>query len=98
MFIRLKANLILFLFAYYSTTGHQKLDSSGCALPKMPVEKLMLVVHHEREGCKLYAASAQPLLMDKMTKNPKAALITIRGGQNTGDPFKAKAYHGFNGI
>jgi hypothetical protein len=36
--------------------------------------------------------------MDKLAKNPKAALIMIKGGQNTGDPCEAKAYHGFNGI
>jgi len=36
--------------------------------------------------------------MDKLGNTPKAALIPIRGGQNTGDPFEARAYHGFNGV
>lgn len=58
----------------------------------------MLVVHHEQDGCRLYAPSDLPLLMDKLGKNPKAALITIKGGQNTGDPCEARANHGFNGI
>lgn len=55
----------------------------------MPVEKLGIpvqVAHDEQEGYRLCAASGLPLLMEKLGKNTKAALITIRGGQNTGDP------------
>ena len=76
-------------------------DSGGRAVPKMPVDKLgipVLVVHHQQDGCRLCAPSDLPLLMDKVAKNPKAALIMIKGGQNTGDPCYARAYHGFNGI
>ena len=76
-------------------------DSNSRAVPKMPVDQLtipVLVVHHEQDSCKTCAASDLPLLMDKLVKNPKAALITFKGGQSTGDPCEAWAYHGFNGI
>ena len=76
-------------------------DNGGRAVPKMPVDKLsipVLVVHHEQDGCKLCAPSDLPLLMDKLAQTPKAALIMIKGGQNTGNPCEARAYHGFNGI
>jgi len=56
------------------------------------------VVRRAQSGCKLCAPSNLPLLMDKLAKNPKAALITIRYDQNTGDLCDARAHHGFNGI
>jgi alpha/beta superfamily hydrolase len=76
-------------------------DDRTRAVPKMPVDQLtipVLVVHHEQDGCRLCAPNDLPLLMDKLGKNPKAALIMIKGGQSTGDPCEARAYHGFNGI
>lgn len=67
----------------------------------MPVEKLgipVLVVQHEQDGCRLCAPSDLTLLMDKLDKNPKAALITIKGDQRTGDPCEAGANHGLCGF
>ena len=58
----------------------------------------MPVVRRAQSGCKLFAPSNLPLLMDKLAKNPKAALITIKGGQRTGERCESRAYHGFNGV
>lgn len=76
-------------------------NKGGRAVPQMPVEKLtipVLVVHHQQDGCKLCAFSDMPPLMDKLTKTPKAELITVTGGKDQGDPCEAQAYHGYNGI
>ena len=52
---------------------------------------------HEQDGYRLCLTSDLPMLMNRLAKPPKAELITFTGGQNTGDPGKAMAYHGFNG-
>jgi hypothetical protein len=36
--------------------------------------------------------------MSRLAKNPKAELMAFTGGQSTGDPCEAMAYHGFNGL
>lgn len=77
------------------------LDPNGRAVPRMPLEKLaipVLVVHHESDGCKVCPFSEIPAMMDKLSKTPKAELISISGGQSRGDPCEAMAYHGFNGL
>ena len=76
-------------------------DPKGRAVPQMPLEKLgipVLVVHHENDGCKVCAFSDMPMLMEKLSKTPKAELISVSGGQSRGDPCEAMAYHGFNGL
>lgn len=76
-------------------------DRNSRAVPMMPMETLripVLVVHHELDVCRVCRFSDMPPLMDKLAKTPKAELITITGGQSTGDPCEAMAYHGFNGL
>ena len=76
-------------------------DETGRAVPKMELSKItipVLVVHHRDDGCKLCAFSSMPSLMDGLTNARKKELIAVTGGQNRGDPCKALAYHGFNGI
>jgi len=76
-------------------------DPNGRAVPKMPLETLripVLVVHHELDACRVCRFSDMPPLMDKLAKTPKAELLTVTGGQSTGDPCEAMAYHGFNGL
>jgi pimeloyl-ACP methyl ester carboxylesterase len=71
------------------------------AVPRMPLEKItvpVLVAHHEQDGCRLCAFSDLPPLMGKLAKTPKSELISFTGGQSTGDPCDAMAYHGFNGL
>ncbi|OOG36066.1 hypothetical protein [Polaromonas sp. A23] len=75
-------------------------DSNSRAVPQMPLETLripVLVVHHEQDACRVCRFSDMPPLMEKLAKTPKAELITVTGGQSTGDPCEAMAYHGFNG-
>ena len=76
-------------------------DPAGHAVPKMPLARIsipVLVLHHEQDGCRLCAFSYMPQLMSQLAKNPKAELISFRGGQNEGDPCEPMAYHGYNGI
>ena len=76
-------------------------DNNGRAVPRMPLELItvpVLVAHHEQDGCRLCAFSYMPQLMSKLTKTPKAELISFTGGQSVGDPCEAMAYHGFNGL
>jgi hypothetical protein len=67
----------------------------------MPLQKVaipVLVVHHEKDGCKYCAYGQIPGLMEKLSSTPKKELMTFRGGENRGDPCEALAYHGFNGL
>ena len=76
-------------------------DTTGRAVPRMPLEQItvpVLVAHHEQDGCRLCAFSYMPQLMSRLAKNPKAELMAFTGGQSTGDPCEAMAYHGFNGL
>ncbi|MDH5487798.1 MAG: alpha/beta hydrolase, partial [Gammaproteobacteria bacterium] len=61
---------------------------------KLPV----LVVHHEQDGCKKCLFSDMPKLMNRLDGVARKELQTFRGGDNQGDPCKALAHHGFNGI
>ena len=76
-------------------------DTSSRAVPQLPLAKIavpVLVAHHEQDACRLCSMSDMPPLMNKLTKNPKAELMVFNCGQSTGDPCKAMAYHGFNGM
>jgi dienelactone hydrolase len=76
-------------------------DDNGRPVPAMPLERIhipVLVVHHEQDGCRLCAFSKVPALMDKLANAPRKELLAFKGGQNTGDPCEAMAYHGFNGL
>jgi pimeloyl-ACP methyl ester carboxylesterase len=76
-------------------------DPKGRAVPRMPLEQIsvpVLVAHHEQDGCSLCSINDMPELMNRLGKTAKAELITFTGGQSTGDPCEAMAYHGFNGL
>jgi dienelactone hydrolase len=73
----------------------------GRPVPAMPLQKVaipVLVVHHEKDGCKHCAYGQIPGLMDKLISTPKKELMTFKGGESRGDPCEAFAYHGFNGL
>jgi dienelactone hydrolase len=73
----------------------------GRPVPAMPLQKItipVLVVHHEKDGCKLCAYAQIPTVMEKLSSTPKKELLTFKGGENRGDPCEALAYHGFNGL
>jgi len=70
-------------------------------LPEMPLQKItapVLVVHHEKDGCKYCAYAQIPSLMEKFSSTPRKELVTLKGGESRGDPCEALAYHGFNGL
>jgi len=76
-------------------------DDIGRPVPAMPLQQVaipVLVVHHEKDGCKHCAYGRIPGLMDKLSSTPKKELMTFKGGENRGDPCEAFAYHGFNGL
>ncbi len=76
-------------------------DDKGRPVPAMPLNKIkipVLVVHHEQDGCEHCTYSLAPDMMGKFGNSPKSQLLTFKGGENTGDPCEAMAYHGFNGL
>ncbi len=76
-------------------------DRKSRPLPAMPLEKIripVLVVHHEQDGCFVTPYAEIPSLMAKLENSPRKELLSFNGGQSTGDPCEAFAYHGYNGI
>jgi hypothetical protein len=76
-------------------------NPGGRPVTAMPLEKLdipVLVVHHEQDGCRHCSFAQVPALMQKLTRSPRKALQSYRGGTDRGDPCEALAYHGFNGL
>jgi len=67
----------------------------------MPLQKIaipVLVVHHEKDGCKYCAYAQVRAMTEKLSSAPKKELLTFKGGESRGDPCEALAYHGFNGL
>ena len=59
-------------------------DDKGRPVPAMPVEKLRipaLVVHHERDGCRLCAFCDIPTLMSKLGERPEKSCFRSRGAR-----------------
>ena len=76
-------------------------DDKWRPVPAMPLDRLripVLVVHHERDGCSHCSFNDVPALMEKLGSVPKRQLLSLKGGENRGDPCEAFAYHGFNGL
>jgi hypothetical protein len=63
---------------------------SPSALPRT------LIVHHRRDGCFRTPPSAvEPF---KAWGGSKVQVVWMDGGTNVGNPCRARAYHGFNGL
>jgi hypothetical protein len=76
-------------------------DDKTRAVPAMPLDRIkvpVLVVHHERDGCRLCAFADVPQLMAGLTQTRARHLLSFTGGVSQGDPCAAMAYHGYNGI
>ncbi len=60
------------------------------ALPKT------LVIHHRQDACR----NTMPAGVDPFIRwaGGRARAVWLDGGVNTGDPCRARAYHGFNGL
>jgi dienelactone hydrolase len=74
--------------------------NSARPVQDMPLEKVhvpVLVAHHQDDQCQVCPPSLLPRLMERL-KSTKAQLLTYEGGQSSGPPCEAFAYHGFNGI
>lgn len=82
-------------------TSSMLTDRASRAVPEMELERLripVLVVHHKDDACRYCQLSDMPRLMDRLTSPPRKELIVFAGGDNSGDPCGARAYHGYNGI
>jgi hypothetical protein len=55
-----------------------------------------LVVHHRQDGCKHTPPGAVNAF--KAWGGANVSVAWFDGGSNVGNPCKAKAYHGFNGL
>jgi len=76
-------------------------DTESRPVPEMPLEKIKvpaLAVHHVSDDCPLCPYGSLPALTDKLTNARCKEKYPFYGGNNTGDPCEARAYHGFNGI
>lgn len=74
--------------------GGDPVTNMNLADLKIPV----LVVHHEKDGCRYCPVSETDSLMHKLTQSPRTNLMIVSGGTSQGDPCEAFGYHGFNGI
>ena len=55
-----------------------------------------LIVHHRQDGCRLTSPSAvEPF---RAWGGSRVRVVWMEGGLSSGDPCKARAYHGFNGL
>lgn len=76
-------------------------DDKSRPVPALSLDKIrvpVLVVHHEHDGCQHCSFSEAPALMAKLGAAPKSQLLSFKGGVSKGDPCRAYAYHGFNGL
>lgn len=63
---------------------------SPAALPRT------LIVHHRRDGCRYTPPDAvEPF---KAWGGAKVRVVWMDGGTSVGNPCRARAYHGFNGL
>jgi alpha/beta superfamily hydrolase len=72
----------------------------GRPVPEMQLKRIVvpvLVVHHEQDGCRHCPYKDIPGLMNKLEGVPRKELISVKGGEDRGDPCEPFAYHGFNG-
>jgi len=76
------------------------LTSTMADVIDLPVERFevpVLMVHHERDGCRdTYFREARRTAAK--LRAPRTELVSFSGGKDEGKPCQAMAYHGFNGI
>lgn len=66
-------------------------------LPIDHFEVPVLMVHHERDGCRETYFREARRTAEKI-KAPRTEFVTFSGGKDEGKPCQAMAYHGFNCI
>ena len=72
------------------------------AIPSQNLDLLtvpVLVMHHERDACKICNPNEVPAILKGLTNAPIKKLVMVNGGGNPiGDPCEALHYHGFIGM
>lgn len=59
----------------------------------------VLVLHHEKDACHICSPADVPQIVTGLKNSPVKKLVMVNGGENpTGDPCKAKHWHGFVGM
>lgn len=77
------------LTAGFLSEVQSSIGSAG-ALPRT------LIVHHKQDGCRVTPPSG--VAPFKAWGGAKVTVAWMDGGQNSGNPCQARAYHGFNGL
>jgi hypothetical protein len=76
------------------------LTSTMADVIDLPIDRFevpVLMVHHERDGCRETYFREARRTAEKI-KAPRSEFVAISGGKDEGKPCQAMAYHGFNGI
>lgn len=76
-------------------------DEKSRPVAALPLEEIhipVLVVHHQQDECAHCPFALTPELMGKLGSNPRVQLLAFQGGETTGDPCEAMAFHGYNGL
>lgn len=76
-------------------------NDKGRPVPAMPLGKLripVLVLHREQDGRSYCSFKDIPGLMHKLGKAPRKALLSFKGGADSGNPCGPFACQGFNGL
>lgn len=82
-------------------TSSVLIDRRERPVPDMALQRInlpVLVVHHRLDSCRVCLFTDLPRLTDKLKHLKKTGTLVFDGGDNTGDPCGARAYHGYNGI
>ena len=82
-------------------TSSVLLDKKSTPVTDMALEAVrvpVLVVHHERDACRVCPQDRLPVLMNRLAAVPRKELIMVSGGDDVGDACESLAYHGYNGI
>lgn len=81
-----------------SVTGSKKTG----AVPTQKLDRIripVLVMHHEKDACKVCAPDEVPGILRGLTNAPVKKLIMVNGGANPrGDPCQALHWHGYIGM
>lgn len=83
------------------TSSMTEENKKGTAVTEMALEKIILptlITAHEADGCQHTPPEGSEKIKDMLTKANKVELKIFSGGNETGNPCKAKSHHGYLGI
>lgn len=76
-------------------------DPGTKAVPGLPLDQLrlpVLVVHHERDMCRVTRFADLQRLTDALAQQTPHRVLVVRGGVSEGSDCEGLSHHGFNGI